>query len=104
MKKVLWFVFLMFFMASCGYQEGIVQKSDKSFLRFTGNTQNVSVQIDDAAPFSLGTEVSQESSSNRMLYQVSPGKHTVKVYRQNRLIVNRILFLDSQVTQEVDIP
>jgi hypothetical protein len=81
---------------SCGYQEGIVQKSEKSFLKFTGNPAEVTIQIDDMQPFAVAT--------SDKLYQVSPGKHMVKAYRNGELIVNRLLILDNQVTMEVTIP
>jgi hypothetical protein len=38
------------------------------------------------------------------LYQVSPGKHIVRAYRNGVLVVHRVLTLDTQVTTEVTIP
>jgi hypothetical protein len=82
--------------ASCGYQESIVQKSEKSYLKFTGNPTEVTIQIDDMTPFSV--------AASDKLYQISPGQHIVKAYRNGELIVNRVLIVDSQVTTEVTIP
>lgn len=91
------FIICLFLMtAACGYQESIVQKSEKSYLKFTGNPIEVKIQIDDMTPFSL--------AESDKLYQISPGRHIVKAYRNGELIVNRVLIVDSQVTTEVTIP
>ncbi len=106
MKKFIFLFLVIVILSACGYQEGIVQKGEKSFVKFTGNRTNVSVQIDDMNQFVLkaGGDDSEENSSDNKLYQVSPGKHLIKVYRDGHLIVNRILFLDNQATAEVMIP
>lgn len=101
MKKFFFLIIGMLLVLSCGHKEGIVQKSDKSFIQFTGNRTGVSVQIDAAEPFLLDGNT---TSSDKKLYQLSPGKHTLKAYRSGKLIVNRILWLDNNVTKEVRIP
>jgi hypothetical protein len=96
--------------ASCGYKEGVIQKSDRSFLKFTGNVRNASVYIDEGEPFVLEKYVinsdgeQERARYDNKLYQVTPGKHTVKVYRDNNLVVKRILILDNNVIKEVYIP
>jgi hypothetical protein len=97
MKKFMLLFFVVMIISSCGYKEGVVQKSDKSFLKFTGNLKNASVQIDDTEPFLM-------ANKNNKLYQLSPGKHIVKVYRNNHLVVKRILIFDNSVIKEVQIP
>jgi hypothetical protein len=106
MKKFICSLFVILILYACGYQEGVVQKGEKSFVKFTGNLTNVSVQIDDMNQFVLkaGGDESGKSNDDKKLYQVSPGKHLIKVYREGHLIVNRILFLDNQATAEVIIP
>lgn len=99
MRKITFIVFVSILISACGYRAGIVQKADKSFFMFTGNWKNVSVQIDDTKPFILKT-----TSSNKKLYQISPGKHTLKVYRDGELLINRVLLLENQATMEVQIP
>jgi len=107
------FIFLMvgaLLIASCGYKEGVIQKSDRSFLKFTGNIGNASVHIDGGEPFVLKKYVinpqgeKEKVYHDNKLYQVTTGKHTVKVYRGNNLIVKRILILDNNVIKEVYIP
>jgi len=103
MKKVILLLLGILILHACGYQEGIVQKGEKSFIKFAGNWENVSVQIDDMNQFVLNSG-SESGVDDNKLYQVSPGKHSIKVYRDGNLIVNRILFLDNQATAEVIIP
>jgi len=106
MKKVILLLLGIMILCACGgYQEGVVQKGEKSFIKFTGNCTNVSVQIDDMTPFGLksGTDSGKCSDDNK-LYQFSPGKHSIKAYRDENLIVNRILLLDNQTTTEVILP
>jgi len=106
MKKFIVLLLGIMIIHGCGYQEGIVQKGEKSFIKFTGNWMNVSVRIDDMNQFVLtpGTASEKSGGDNNKLYQVSPGKHLIKVYRDGDLIVDRILFLDNQTTAEVIIP
>ncbi len=96
---LLFFVILFIFISACGYQAGIIQKADKSFFKFTGNRQNVSVVIDEMEPFVL-----KSRDGNRTIYQTSPGKHSLKIYRDGRLLIDKILFLENQATMEVEIP
>ena len=113
------------FFTSCstpGYYTGVVQKEEKSFLRFIGNTKDVTVYIDDYKPFTLRQEKGLKSYDNYGLkkvpsvtsgwadgseyniYQVDNGKHRLKIYRSNNLIVNRVIFVESNATMEISIP
>jgi len=103
MKKVILLLLGILILHACGYQEGVVQKGEKSFIKFAGNLENVSVQLDDTSQFALKSG-SESGADDNKLYQVSPGKHSLKVYRDGNLIINRILFLDDQATAEVIIP
>lgn len=110
MKKYLLLFCSLLLITSCGYKEGIIQKSDKSYFNFIGDVKNVSVQIDSAEPFTLGSLVVDDDGKERIvnkknkLYQVAPGKHNLKVYRNGQLVINRVLFLDNNVIKEVQIP
>ena len=84
-------------LTSCGgYQETITQKSEKSFLKFTGTTAGASFTIDGGELVTI--------DKGDFIYQVKPGKHEIKVYRTNQIIVNRSVFVDSQATMEVEVP
>lgn len=101
-KTILLFTGLLLFYA-CGYQEGVVQKGEKSYIKFTGNTENVSIQIDETIRFVIKASPGSDGADNK-LYQVSPGKHQLRVYREGGLVVNKVLFIDNQATAEVVVP
>ena len=85
------------FIVSCGgYTTGTIQKTEKGFLEFVGNPQGVMITIDEGTPFAYNPEI--------QLYSLAPGKHSVKVSRNNLLLVDRAIFLDNQVTMEIDVP
>ncbi len=96
--KLSMFIFLISFLfISCGgYNEGVVQKAEKGFLKFVGDINTVTVAIDEGEGFSLDPKIE--------VYQVKPGKHSLKVYRNNQLIVNRVVLVDNQTTMEIQIP
>ncbi len=97
MKKFAAVLMLAFLLASCGgYNETITQKADKSFLKFVGVTTEATVSIDGGNAFILDPKIE--------VYQLTPGKHRVTVYRYNKLVVDRNIVLDNQATMEVQIP
>lgn len=96
MKKLLSISLLLLFIAGCGYNESIMQKADKSYLKFVGNTEQIQITIDGGEPFS--------PEENIDLYQLSPGKHTIKITRNNAVVVNRIILLDNKTTMEINVP
>ena len=96
----------------CGLKEGVVQKEPKSFLWFTGNTQNAIVYIDDLSPIilneshvSAGVEGDyNKEKSDKIHYEISPGKHSIIVKKMGEEVVNRIVFLGDGITKEIKIP
>lgn len=99
MKAVVVILSSVLLMGCIAHQEGVIQKADVSYITFTGNIKNAIVQLDNDKPFQM-----MEESQGKRLYQLRPGRHVIKVFRGNVLIVNRILFLDNQTTTEVMIP
>ena len=85
-----------------GVKTEVVQKSEFSYLKFTGNTNSISVIIDDGK---YNFTLSESSSSKKeTLYKVDKGKHRIKVYQNNNLIIDRMIFLENHVTTEINIP
>ena len=95
MTKSLVFILGFMFILACGHSEGTIQKADKSFILFSGNLENVKIHIDDLEPFAPLTGKH---------YQLRPGQHYVTAYRGETLLVDRKLFLEDQVTTEINIP
>jgi len=84
-------------LVSCGgYTTGTIQRSEKGFLKFAGNKEAIMISVDDGTmfPYDIKTD----------LYEVKPGKHTIKVYRNDKIIVDRIVIIDNQTTFEIEVP
>ena len=88
-------IFLLF--VGCAYNTGTIQRAEKSYLQFLGNTEGVSVIIDENDAFGLTID-------KDTLYQLNHGKHTLKIYRNNNLIIDRNIFLEDNGTMEIIIP
>lgn len=106
MKGAPWVLGLCLLLGACGYQEGVVWRAEQSYLRFTGNWANASVQIDGMQPFLLKPKEATDSSPSpaNQLYQLSPGKHRITVTRNGNTVVNRVVVLDNHATMEVQVP
>jgi hypothetical protein len=91
----------MLLLGGCGLTEGVVQKEQNSFLRFTGNTQKAVVFIDDLAPFKLDN---QGSKNSNITYEVASGKRSIIVKKMGIEVVNRIVLLGDGITKEIQIP
>ena len=88
-------VFLL--IVGCAYNTGTVQRAEKSYLQFLGNTDGESIIIDENDAFGL-------TEDKDALYQLNHGKHTLKIYRNNNLIIDRIIFLEDHGRMEIIIP
>jgi hypothetical protein len=97
MKLIAVTFFLSFILTSCGgYNTGILQKTEKGFIKFSGNTVGMSISLDDGARFTKDEKVD--------LIELKPGKHTVKVFRDETLMINRIIIIENQNTVEIEVP
>jgi len=96
--KYLAILFLISFrLISCGgYNEVVLLKADNGFIKFVGNTNAISIVIDDGKEMLLNNEID--------VYQVSPGKHKVEIFRNSQLLVKRTVIIDTQTTMEIQIP
>jgi hypothetical protein len=84
-------------LTSCGgYNTGVVQKDHKGFIKFTGNTTGVSVEINSESKFELDPETE--------VYELYPGQYNVKVYRNNNLVVDRTIIIEGETTYEIEVP
>jgi hypothetical protein len=91
------FLLTAIILISCGgYNTGVLQKDHKGFIKFTGNTTNVSVEINSESKFELDPETE--------LYELYPGQYNIKVYRNNNLVVDRIIIIEGETTYEIEVP
>ena len=98
MKKIILTVGLiaLIFLSGCGYKEGVVTATQKSYLYFTGNTNDTVVSVDNGEKFTI-----QNGTNNQ--YSVKPGKHLVEVYKDNRLIIKREIFISDGIAKEIEV-
>ena len=98
MKKIILTVGLIasIFLSGCGYKEGVVTATQKSYLYFTGNTNDTVVSVDNGEKFTI-----QNGTNNQ--YSVKPGKHLVEVYKDNRLIIKREIFISDGISKEIEV-
>lgn len=97
MKLILTTFILSLLLISCGgYRTSIVEKDNSGFLKFTGNTANVTITLNDEDEFSLDPKTE--------LYKVNPGQYNLKAYRDNILLIDRIIIVEKQTTNEIEVP
>jgi hypothetical protein len=97
MKFIAVVIFLSLLVSSCGgYKSEVTQTSDKAFLKFNTNDKVFYFAVDEGTYIQNDIEVEQ--------YEIKPGKHTVKVYRDNQLVVDRVIYVDNHATFEIEVP
>jgi hypothetical protein len=104
MKKLLFFTLVLFFLYSCGtygHKEQSKQISTESYISFSGNVENVTVVVDQGESFI--PKANTESLSKDHLYSVSPGTHSIQVYKNDELIIDEKFYIGNQETKEITI-
>jgi hypothetical protein len=90
-------ILVLFLLTNCAYNEGVIQKDNTSYLKLTGDTKNISLQIDD------GKEIQLTEILDNTVYEIEPGTHVITVRRNSEIIVQRKLYFDNQITKEVKV-
>jgi viroplasmin and RNaseH domain-containing protein len=83
-------------LTGCGYQEGVSTPEKRAYLYFTGDVKDVKVVLDSNEGFTV-----EEGLKHK--YKITPGKHKVTVYRGEKLIVNREIFVSDGVEKEIEV-
>ncbi len=98
MKYILSIISLLLLLgvSGCGYKEGSATAAQKSYIYFSGNTNNVEVSIDGGEKFSI-----KQGQTNQ--YGVKPGKHLVEVYRDEAVIIKREVFVSDSIAKEIEV-
>jgi hypothetical protein len=89
-------LFLLLMTSGCGYKEGVKTEAPKSYLYFNGDVSDIRVSIDDAVEFNV-------LAGEKHQYAITPGKHIIKIYRGDSLIVTRDLFISDGVAKEIEV-
>jgi len=104
-RKWIILVSLLLSIISCGYYEGVVQPTPKSYLSFMGNTDGAIAVIDETLTLDLSKELKgSEDEKKIVLFQIAPGKHKVVVTRIGQEIVNRVIIVSDGTTKEILVP
>lgn len=104
-KKLVFVLLFLLSIVGCGYYEGVVQPSPKSYVVFTGNSGGAAAIIDDSITIDLEAEIQKTGDRGKtILFQVAPGKHKIIVKRAGTEIVNRVVIIAEGATREIQIP
>ena len=98
MKKIILMLGLSIFLSftGCGYKEGTLTATQKSYLYFTGDVSNAVVSIDGGESFKV-------ISGKNNQYSIKPGKHLVEVYRDGKIVVKRELYIGDDIAKEIEV-
>ena len=95
LKYIISLILILTASCSTAIDTGVVQRAELSYLKFIGDTNNVYIKIDDSELISLS------DFDKNSLFRVDKGKHFLKVYRDNELIINRVIFIEDHATMEI---
>lgn len=87
-----------------GQRSATVQTADGCYLNFSGNTEGVKVVVDENNSFVLGENENPEKFKPQKRYALQPGKHRVKVYKQDAMIIDQLIYISNNETKEFIIP
>jgi hypothetical protein len=97
MKFIAVIIFTSIFISACGgYRSEVKQGTESSFIKFKTEIKDFSFTVDEGDLIFNNPDVEQ--------YEIKPGTHIVKVYRGDRLVVNRKVFIDNQTVFEIEVP
>ncbi len=110
MKNIVIITFVLIF-TSCavGIQTQKVQVPDRAYIMVVGNPDNyedaqIMLQYDDKEKFPVEMRKEGTRKFKKYLYEIAPGRHTIKVYNASQLLINREIFISNQETIEIQLP
>lgn len=110
MKNKYYLIALLFLLlTSCGGTKTSYQGlSNESYLEFVGDPNNysngVEVIVDDKTPFQAKVYKDKIGRMRGEVYAIATGKHTLKVYHENKMIYNKQLFISAQESKKIILP
>lgn len=90
-----WFIGLVL-ISGCGYKEGVSISEQTSYLYFSGDTSTVMVSVNGGEKFSVKPGRDHQ-------YKISPGTHTIRVYRGGAIVVERQVYVSDGVAKEIGV-
>jgi uncharacterized protein YcfL len=89
---------LALLLGGCASHQGVVLKDGKANLQLSGQCEGVSLQIDDNDSIAVAGDCEDS------IFSVTPGRHVVKLYRNGKMILERLIYFSSGETSEVTLP
>lgn len=92
-------------LSGCGAHEAVLAPADVSWINFTGDNRGAMVSIDETPAFLLrNASFDKDGSGKPKWFRIAPGKHTVRITRNEQVIVERIFLIGNGQTKEIFIP
>jgi len=96
---------LLLSVVSCGYYEGVVQPTPRSYVTFIGNLEGAVAVIDGTITINIDEERLKTGEAGKaILFQVAPGRHKIIVTKTGREVVERVVIIADGATKEIQIP
>jgi hypothetical protein len=84
--------------AGCHSSTGTLSRAPVAFLKVVGDKEGLTAHVDDLSP------VAVTGKSKGSTIQVSPGKHRIKIFYRNELVVDRVVLVSDDQTMEISVP
>ena len=106
MKVKLFILSLALLLVSCGSFKSQTQVDNYSYLQIVGEVDGEELSIDGRGGIVLGdtTESFDLNGKTVTKIRVEKGKHTMKISRNGKLIVNRVFYVSEGNIFEVELP
>lgn len=106
MKLLLLTTLSLLLLMGCYYgkRSATIQTADNCSLQFSGNSEGVRVVIDESTPFILEKRVDPDRFKPLKLYEIQPGKHHIQAFRNEKMIIDQLIYLGNNETKEILIP
>jgi hypothetical protein len=89
---------LTLLLGGCASHQGVVLKGGKANLQLVGQCEGMSLQIDENDLIDVAGNCEDST------YSISPGRHVVKLYRNGKMVLERLIFFSAGETNEVTLP
>ena len=84
--------------SGCSSTSGTLSREPVSFLRISGVTDTLTAVIDELPAVFLAPQ------KKPVTLQLRPGKHRIKISRDQTMLVDRIILISDQQTVEISVP
>ncbi|MGB5989429.1 MAG: hypothetical protein WBG43_06800 [Marinifilaceae bacterium] len=109
MRKVLIIIASIMLVCSCvGIKSVSKGLENEAYLDIIGNTDKykseVLVSIDEDKSFKTKVRKGKENKINYNVFAISTGKHVIKIYYNNVIVLQKTIFVSSQETKQIILP